>query len=389
MRGVSADDRIGELRTQRLHGYGLSRPWYLDEGVFAAEIDSIWRVSWCVVGHSEEIRSGGDRLAVELGGDPIVVVRQKDGGLRAFHNVCRHRGSVIVTEERSHDTLLVCPYHRWSYGLDGALRGCPGADEGIDRGRLRLHDVAAAEVSGFVLVSLAKTPVDLEPLRRALLGQPESDSLAGAKVAATIEYEIAANWKLVWENNRECLHCASNHPQYVRANYDHARPGDTVPGGLYEFPDPSGTQWWSVNRTPMRPPFVTESLDGSPVAPPFPSAAGGHPETLRVRVLPNFWAHVSSDHAVTTRLQPLGPGTTRAKVTWLVRPDAVEGRDYDLEALLPFWRLTSEQDWLICERQQRGVRSSAYVAGPLSSGLECNVMNFHAWYEGRLVAPAH
>lgn len=133
------------------------------------------------------------------------------------------------------------------------------------------------------------------------------------------------------------------------ANYDHPRPGDEVPGGLAEFLDPAGGQLWS-------------------------------PHTFRVRILPTFWTHVSDDHAVTTQLLPAGPSSTRAVVSWLVHPDAVEGVDYRLDRLLPFWQLTSEQDWEICHRQQRGVRSAGYRPGPLSPSTEHNVANLHAWY---------
>ena len=148
--------------------------------------------------------------------------------------------------------------------------------------------------------------------------------------------------------------------------------------GLAPFPSPA--RWWSANRTPTAPGFVTESLDGRPVAPPMGSYGDHDVGTLRSRVLPGFWCHASADHVVTTRILPTGPLETTLDVTWLVASFAEEGRDYALDALLPFWQVTSEQDWALCERNQRGVLSSAYRPGPLSPAKEANVIAFDDWY---------
>lgn len=107
--------------------------------------------------------------------------------------------------------------------------------------------------------------------------------------------------------------------------------------------------------------------------------------TLRMRTLPNFWNHSSCDHAVSTRLLPVGPQLTGVRVWWLVDEKAVDGRDYDLAKLMPFWQLTSEQDWAICERQQRGINSSAYTPGPYSTYKEYNVDSFVRWYLKKLM----
>jgi Ring hydroxylating alpha subunit (catalytic domain) len=156
--------------------------------------------------------------------------------------------------------------------------------------------------------------------------------------------------------------------------------------GLYRFP--SAGRWWSANRTPLAPGFVTESMDGAPVAPPMGSYAGHDVGTLRVRTEPNFWCHASADHAVLTRLAPAGPELTRIRVQWLVDREAVEGRDYELERLLPFWRLTSEQDWNLCERNHAGVRNPAFIPGPYSRSREYNVIAFVEWYLGRVAGGA-
>ena len=222
---------------------------------------------------------------------------------------------------------------------------------------------------------------------------------------------MRANWKLVWENNRECWHCNVNHPQYVKANYDNAPIDDPAlkreieaqaratsarleaalaidyqEAGLVRFPSPDG--WWSINRTPLVPGWVSESMDGRPVAPvmgDYPSRDVG---TLRMRTMPNFWNHSSCDHGVSTRLTPAGPQKTLVQVQWLVSEDAVEGRDYQLDALLPFWQLTSEQDWDLCEKNQVGVNSSAFTPGPYSTKHEYNVIRYTEWYLHEIAKPS-
>jgi Rieske 2Fe-2S family protein len=146
------------------------------------------------------------------------------------------------------------------------------------------------------------------------------------------------------------------------------------------FPDPKGKVWFSANRTALIENWVSETMHGRQIAPLMGEYQEADVGTLRVRTLPNFWNHSSCDHGVSTRLLPGGPQLTLARVTWLVDAEAEEGRDYKLEELLPFWQLTSEQDWEICERQQRGVNSKAYQPGPYSTYKEYNVDGFVRWY---------
>jgi Rieske 2Fe-2S family protein len=223
-----------------------------------------------------------------------------------------------------------------------------------------------------------------------------------------VDYQIPANWKLVWENNRECYHCNVNHPQYIKANFDHYNADDSTEHirrrmetqvirseakwaasglavshkqtGMTKFPDAENNIWFSANRTALAEGWVSESMDGRQVAPLMGEYGDADVGTLRVRTLPNFWNHSSCDHAVSTRLLPAGPQLTLARVTWLVQRDAVEGRDYKLDELMPFWQLTSEQDWEICRNQQLGVNSSACKPGPYSTTKEYNVDSFVRWY---------
>ena len=146
------------------------------------------------------------------------------------------------------------------------------------------------------------------------------------------------------------------------------------------FPDVANHIWYSANRTPLIEGYLSETMDGGVKAPLMGDYRAPDVGTLRMRSLPNFWNHSSCDHGVSTRLLPAGPQLTAIRVWWLVDAHAVEGRDYDLAQLMPFWQLTSEQDWVICERQQRGVNSSAYQPGPYSRPKEYNVESFVRWY---------
>ena len=142
----------------------------------------------------------------------------------------------------------------------------------------------------------------------------------------------------------------------------------------------------SAHRTPLVEGYSSESLDGAPLAPLMGDYTSYDVGVLRLRALPNFWCHASADHAVTTRLAPAGLGRTEIVVTWLVDQDAVGGHDYFLDNMLPVWARTSEQDWALCERNQRGIRSPAYRPGPLSERHEANVAAFHAWYREAMAA---
>ncbi len=400
--------RIDSLIRGCRPGWSLPRPFYADEDIYRADVEAVWRRGWLFAGHSCEIPKAGDYFTVQVDTDSIIVVRDEAGGIHGLHNVCRHRGSVVCTEPAGHAARLVCPYHQWTYGLDGKLIACRGMQEDMDKAHFGLHRVQAREVEGLIFLSLAQEPPPFEPAQETLAPLLRPQGFRRAKIAKAADYLVNANWKLVWENNRECYHCNLNHPQYIKANFDHYNADDTGPrireqmtaavsrseqkwaaaglsvthkqAGMTCFPDAGKNIWWSANRTALVDGWVSESMDGKQVAPLMGDYKDADVGTLRMRALPNFWNHSSCDHGVSTRLLPAGPQHTAIRVWWLVDEKAVEGRDYDLAKLMPFWQLTSEQDWVICERQQKGVNSSAYTPGPYSTFKEYNVDGFVRWY---------
>jgi Rieske 2Fe-2S family protein len=403
-----SEDPIEALVARCRKGWSLPREFYTDEALYEAEIERIWRRGWLFAGHTCQVPEPGDYFTLDLDTDSLILIRADDGRVRALNNVCRHRGSLLVSEPAGRLRRFVCPYHQWVYDRDGALLACRGMQEDLDRSQLGLIPAHVRELEGLIYISLADEPPEFEAAQRELAPILRPQGFERAKVARVVDYEIHANWKLVWENNRECYHCNVNHPQYIKANFDHYNANDTPQhvrkaleaavarseqqwaasglavthkqAGMTLFPDAERNIWYSANRTPLVDGYLSESMDGQQVAPLMGEYTDAGVGTLRMRTMPNFWNHSSCDHGVSTRLLPAGSRLTRARVLWLVDRDAVEGKEYELDRLLPFWQLTSEQDWKICENQQRGVLSRAYRPGPYSPYKEYNVDRFIQWY---------
>src|SRR5574340_15879 len=281
---------LKETLGQKRPGYGLPRDLYHDALVYRAEMDFIWRTGWLFAGHSCQIPRAGNYFLYDVDGDSVIIVRGNDGQVRAFFNVCRHRGTAICEASEGTVKRFVCPYHQWTYDLDGRLLLWRGMQDGLDKSELGLHAAHAREVEGLIFISLAQEPPDFEPAYEALAPAARPQGLARAKIAKLMDFDVAANWKLVWENNRECYHCNVNHPQYTKANFDHYTADDTIDRiatqiaavtarseakwaeqglavtrhetGMTEFPDPDNNIWWGANRTALVDGFVTESLDG-------------------------------------------------------------------------------------------------------------------------------
>ena len=396
------------LLATRREGYGMPRSFYHTDALYEAEVRKIWYGGWLFAGFAFEIPNPGDYLTFEIDKSSVLVMRDDDGEVGAFHNVCRHRGTQLCRNESGHLQNIVCPYHSWTYSRRGELIACHGMQEGIDKSKHGLKRVHAEVVAGLIYVSLADTPPSFEGLRAEFGAAAKPQGFDSARIAKVIDYEVEGNWKLVWENNRECFHCPSCHPQYIRANFDiyeeeyasaairaqmaaavarthdkWAAEGITIThaqGGLARFPDPDRDLWYAADRTVLTDGFETESMDGKRVAPLMGDYQDSNVGVLRMRSMVNFWVHASCDHAVAARLSPAGPRKTKVRGYWLVDQFAQEVADYSLGKLLPFWQLTNQQDWDISKWQQKGVDSIGYEPGPLSEQKEYNVDAFIRWY---------
>jgi Rieske 2Fe-2S family protein len=399
--------RVDDLTEQREPGKSLPGGFYTEEEVFEEDLLRIFQKEWLYAGHASEIPAPGDYFTLRIGEESLIIVRDGEGEIHAHFNVCRHRGSRIsacegVQEGRTR--ALICPYHQWVYALDGSLTNARLMGEGFDKNRYRLRSAALRELEGLLFVCLSPEEApDFEPFADALRPQLAPHGLGDAKLATRHHYEVAANWKVLVENNRECYHCRVSHPEFCASNYDLGLPGDPRADAEYEaalrrehdrwrgmglapeevsFP---GGAPYRISRLPLKEGYLTESVDGGLTAPLMGDLDSPESGSLRLITLPNLWAHANCDYAMTTRLLPLGPEKTRVDVCFFVREDAVEGTDYDPEKVAHVWKATSEEDWELCENNQAGIRSRAYEPGPLSPLTEHSVEQFAEWYLEKLL----
>lgn len=391
------NDMLARLGARKA-GFSLDREFYRDEGFFQADLEQIWYRDWLFVGHDCEMPAPGSFITVTVGEYPVLIVRDRAGAVRAFHNVCRHRGSRVCLAEKGRTARLVCPYHQWTYDLDGQLLFARQMGEDFDPKPFGLRPVACESVAGYIFISLADTPEDFGPMRARMTPYFAPHRLSEAKVAFESTIIEKGNWKLVWENNRECYHCAANHPELCKTYPE--TPSITGVESVAEDPDIAAlwadcdarglTSQFDMSsdgqsrlvRVPLLRDCESYTMTGrrAVTTPLSDDVQGGGIGALMLFHYPSSWNHVLIDHAVTFRVLPLTPLTTAVTTKWLVHKDAVEGVDYDLETLTHVWIETNNQDRRIVEDNASGVASPAYLPGPYSAVHEGGVMQFVDWY---------
>jgi Rieske 2Fe-2S family protein len=395
---MSARDAILSRLQQRQPATPLARQSYCGAEDYQIDLDMIWYREWLFVGHDCELRGPGDYLTVQVGDYPVLVVRDRDGALRAFHNSCRHRGSRICSAEHGSAARLVCPYHQWTYQLDGRLLSARDMGAGFDRSQHGLKAVHCTSVGGYVWICLAKAAPDFEPVRKHIEPYFLPHGLQHTKVAFESSIIERANWKLVWENNRECYHCAANHPELCRSYPEDPAVTGVGAGG----PSPRIAARWShweslglpskfqiapggqyrTARMPLIEGTVSYTMSGhAAVRRPLADAVR-EPDigTLLLFHYPSTWNHIMGDHAISFRMLPVSPTETQLTTKWLVHRDAVEGVDYDIAEMTEVWLATNREDQRICQENQIGVTSPAYAPAAYSPVHEDGVVQFVDWY---------
>jgi Rieske 2Fe-2S family protein len=399
------------LVATRRTGFTLEQPFYTSPDIHRADLDLVWGRSWILATTEAELPEPGDFVTVDVGDRSVVVIRDDEEVVRAFHNVCRHRGALLLAEERGSVGNLVCGYHRWTYATDGRLLHAPQVPSGFDRGCFSLRPVATRTMGGLVLVCLAdEPPADVDDVVARVAPYLAAHDLASTKVAAREDLVEQGNWKLVMENNRECYHC-DGHPELSCSFFPtYGLEPDEVPPRLLPAWERQVVAEADLTTTCERlglPRACLEEISGRPtgfrVAREALDGAGesfsrdgsavcrrllGSFDTprlgrLSVHLQPNAWLHVMADHAVVFRVLPRDVGTSVVTTTWLVHRDAVEGVDYDVDELTEVWRETNLQDAELVRRTQAGVRSPAYTPGPYNPS-EYQVDAFCAWYVERM-----
>ncbi len=340
----------------------------MDASYFEREKAAIFLREWICVGREEDWPNAGDHEVLTLFGESILLVRNREGDLRAFYNVCRHRGAQLCPA-RDDDTpdvlahggviggrLIRCPYHAWTYDLDGNLSHAPfmAGQEGFDPGSIALHPVAVATWGGFVFLNL--TP-DTAPDFAGVIEGPAARlaryPLQALRTGRRVDYQVAANWKVLCENYNECYHCGPVHPELSAL----------VPA----FRENGGSDLDWERGIPHREGATTFTASGETRRRSFPGLNAD--EQVRHKgelLLPNLFLSLSRDHVAAFILLPTAVDHCEVRCLFLFEPEEIAGADFQPEDAVDFWDLVNRQDWAICESVQRGMNSRVFDHGALS-----------------------
>jgi Rieske 2Fe-2S family protein len=358
----------------------LAGAYYTDPGILTAEFEHIFEHEWYYAGRADEIGVPGRFIRRRVGRETVVLVRGRDQVIRGFLNVCRHRGAQLcLTDSGEVGKTIRCPYHAWTYGLDGELVAAPNwrALDGIDRGRYRLHQVHVATWEGLIWVSLARQPVPLEDHLRPQIearlgdyGKFRRYRLGELAVGARAEYEVAANWKLIYENFQECYHCHHIHPELVT----------TIP----QFRSPAmGAEGYDPGGYPIAAGRPSFSLTGQTVLPRLPGLLPADDRLFYGMVLrPNCFLSLVSDHVIVHRFEPVAPDRTLAICEWLFPAQTLEAGHRVADAVALFSKV-NEQDFAAAQWCQPNMSSRAYARGGVLVPSEAPVISgYYQWYAG-------
>lgn len=391
---------IHDLLARRRSGHALEQPFYTSHEVYELDLEHIFYKEWLFAIPTCQLTTTGSYVTLRVGAYQIVIVKGEDGEVRAFHNSCRHRGSMICKSHEGKVAKLVCPYHQWTYGLNGKLLWANNMGPDFDPLQHGLRSVALRNFGGLIYICLSETPPDFEAFARQAAPYLAVHDLQNAKVAFTSSIIEKGNWKLVWENNRECYHCSSNHPALCRSfPLDPEIAGVSADGSIsatlqrhFDACEVAGAPaqfllsedgQYRLARMPLQDPAVSYTMDGAAaVTRQLGRVAKRDAGSLLVFHYPSTWNHFLPDHSLTFRVTPISPTETEVTTTWLVHKDAIEGVDYNLKRLTEVWVATNDEDREIVETNQDGILSPAYTPGPYSADWESGVVQFIDWYAG-------
>ena len=359
----------------------LPSSWYRSEKVFGLEKERIFFREWLCVGRGEELPTPGSHRVLDILGESVILVRNRENQLRAFYNVCRHRGSRLCRtddggDSNNHGSMgpalsrpanasgtataggitasrIVCPYHQWTYDLDGHLLAAPylTTEPGFDKSLFSLYPIGVEAWGGFVFLNL--TPATAKPFLEQAAGIPERTRrypLSELRIGHTIEYQVAANWKVLCENYNECYHCAGVHPELCAI----------VPA----FKDRGGSNLDWQRGIPHREGAYTFTKSGTTRRRAFPTL--NEDEQVRHKgelLYPNFFVSLACDHVAVFILRPRSPGRTDITCHFLFEPFELQKPDFDPSDSVEFWDVVNRQDWVICERVQEGISSRVHARG--------------------------
>jgi len=349
----------------------LPQRYFVSPEIFAQEQEKIFSAQWVLVGHQSQLAEAGDYFVAEVAGESLIIVRDKGGELHGFYNVCRHRGTRLREDRNGHLPAIQCPYHAWTYALDGRLVGAPHMDDvpGFDKADYSLHRVNLGLWEGFIFVNLAEAGaltsilsqserrqqdgfVSLEDWFAPLNGKFSHWNMSMLQPAKRSEYDVRANWKLMFENYSECYHCPGVHPQLQKVS-----PYDSAENDLTEGPFLGG--FMKIN------PGKSLTMSGNACA-AFVGKIENLQQVFYYSIFPNMLLSLHPEYVMVHQLWPQSPERTLMVCDWFFHPDAFGRKDFRPEDAIEFWDMTNKQDWHVCELSQQGISSRAYEPGPYS-----------------------
>jgi Rieske 2Fe-2S family protein len=348
----------------------LAQRYFVSPEIFAEEKEEIFSRQWVLVGHQSQIVEAGDYFTAEVPGESFIVVRDKHGAIHGFYNVCRHRGSRLCEARNGHLSAIQCPYHAWTYALDGRLIGGPHMDEtpGFTKADYSLKPARLGLWEGFIFLNLADASTQrggytsLERWFASLGGKFSPWNLATLHSAKRIEYDVRANWKLIFENYSECYHCLGVHPELSKIS-----PYDSAENDLTEGPFLGGFMRIAKGKS------LTMSGNACAVSIADKEEEGEEAkhQVFYYSIFPNMLLSLHPDYVMVHQLEPQSPERTLILCDWFFHPEAAgvtaPGYRFNPEDAIEFWDMVNKQDWHVCELSQQGISSRAYEPGPYSA----------------------
>jgi len=337
----------------------MPRERYTSETILAEERERIFARGWNCVGRSSRLAAAGEFIVREVAGESIIVLRDRAGKLRAFFNICRHRGTRLCREESGHfKETIQCSYHAWTYSIDGRLVGAPTMQDvpEFDKADYPLHEAALAEWEGFLFVNIMEDPPAFESAWRPVLERFARYDLPSLSVGHHVVYDVHANWKLVFQNYSECLHCPTIHPKLASV-----LPYQSGANDLTEGPFLGGYM-------EIKPPNESATMSGRACGRVVSGALSEEDKHrgFYYTLMPNMLLSLHPDYVNYYMLTPVAVDRTRVESEWLFHPDTLADPKNNIRDGIEFWDLTNKQDWDIVEQSQLGIASRRYAPGPYS-----------------------
>jgi Rieske 2Fe-2S family protein len=341
----------------------LPQQYFVSPEIFAEELEKIFATQWVLVGHESQLAEPGDYFLADIARESLIVAKDQQSFIRAFYNVCRHRGARLREDPNGHASAIQCAYHAWTYALDGRLIGAPHMDEtpGFRKADYSLRQAQLGVWEGFIFLNLADASTQrggyrsLEEWFAPLAGRFSRWNMPALRSAKRIEYDVRANWKLMFQNYSECYHCLGVHPELSKIS-----PYDSAENDLTEGPFLGG--FMRINKG------KSLTMSGSTCA--LPMGNFGNEDFRFVfyySIFPNMLLSLHPDYVMVHQLQPQSPERTLISCDWFFNPAAFEHSDFDPDDAIEFWDMVNSQDWHVCELSQQGISSRAYEPGPYSA----------------------